>query len=121
MVGSKLIEPDNRAVSMPADRSSMVSRVQLLIGHGFSVLLSDLQAHGETLGDAITVGIRESADLVAARDWIHVHTPGRRIGVIGDLEPIRSIGKLGAPVLIAAGYEAHVVQFLTRVLGATGV
>jgi len=266
MVGSKLIEPDNHAVSMPAgfsaqivsipgrdhsvagwwvdegsdsptvllihgmraDRSSMVSRAQLLIGHGFSVLLIDLQAHGETLGDAITVGIRESADVVAARDWIHAQAPGRRIGVIGcslggaavllapqpsrfdavvleavypriaravenrirmrlgpvaplltplllaqlplrlhlkinDLEPIRFIGKLGAPVLIAAGskdehttlaetrelydaasplkalwivegarhqdlleydaagYEAHVVQFLTSVLSATAV
>ena len=34
-----------------ADRSSMVSRATLLRSRGFSVLLIDLQAHGETPGD----------------------------------------------------------------------
>jgi uncharacterized protein len=151
-----------------ADRSSMVSRAQLLIRNGFSVLLIDLQAEGETPGEAITLGYRESADVVAGRDWIRRRAPERRIGVIGesmggasvllapqpsgfdavvleavyprigraienrirmwlgplapvltplllvqlqprlhisesDLEPIRSIGRLGAPVLVAAG------------------
>jgi uncharacterized protein len=151
-----------------ADRSSMVSRAQLLMRHGFSVLLIDLQAHGETPGDAITLGMRESADVSAARDWIKRTAPGRRVGVIGcslggaaivlghqpsgfdavvleavyprvsraienririrlgslaplltplllmqfesrlriapsDLEPIRSIGRLGSPVLVVAG------------------
>ena len=151
-----------------ADRSTMVSRAQLLMKHGFSVLLIDLQAHGETPGEAITLGYRESADVVAARAWIKQTAPGRKIGVVGcslggasvlltpqpsgfdavvleavypritraaenririhlgflapalaplllmqleprlhitasDLEPIRSIGRLGAPVLIAAG------------------
>jgi len=32
-----------------ADRLSMVARARLLARHGFSVLLIDLQAHGETL------------------------------------------------------------------------
>lgn len=151
-----------------ADRSTMVSRAQLLMKHGFSVLLIDLQGHGETSGEAITLGFRESADVVAAREWIKYTAPGRKIGVVGcslggasvllapqpsgfdavvlesvyprigravenrirlrlgflapiltplllmqleprlhiaasDLEPIRSIGRLGAPVLIAAG------------------
>jgi uncharacterized protein len=61
-----------------ADRSSMVSRAQLLMRHGFSVLLIDLQAQGETPGEAITLGYRESADVVAARDWIKRKAPGRR-------------------------------------------
>jgi len=151
-----------------ADRSMMVSRAQLLMKHGFSVLMVDLQGHGETPGEAITFGLRESADVVAARDWIRAKAPGRKIGVVAcslggaslllapqpsgfdavvleavypritravenririrlgalapvltpvllmqlqprlhiapsDLEPIRSIGRLGAPVLIAAG------------------
>jgi uncharacterized protein len=206
MLGSKLIEPANHKVPMPAgfsaqsvaipgvghsvagwwvdqgegspvvlllhavraDRSTMVSRAQLLMKHGFSVLLIDLQAHGETPGEAITLGYRESADVVAAREWIKQTAPGRKIGVVGcslggasvlltpqpsgfdavvleavypriaraaenririrlgflapvltplllmqleprlhitasDLEPIRSIGRLGAAVLIAAG------------------
>jgi alpha-beta hydrolase superfamily lysophospholipase len=206
ILGSKLIEPANHAVAMPAgfsaqsvaipgvghsvaawwvdkgegspvilllhavraDRSTMVSRAQLLMKHGFSVLLIDLQGHGETPGEAITLGYRESADVLAAREWIKRTAPGRKIGVVGcslggasvllapqpsgfdavvleavypriaraaenrirmrlgalapllaplllmqleprlhisasDLEPIRSIGRLGAPVLIAAG------------------
>jgi uncharacterized protein len=151
-----------------ADRSSMVSRALLLIRHEFSVLIIDLQAEGETPGEAITLGYRESGDVVAVQDWIRSRAPGRRVGVIGtsmggasvllapqpsgfdavvleavypgigravenrirmwlgplapvltplllvqlqprlhisesDLEPIRSIGRLGAPVLVVAG------------------
>jgi len=89
-----------------ADRSSMVSRAQLLLRHGFSVLLIDLQAHGETPGEAITLGFRESTDVVAARDWITQTAPGRRIGVIGC-----SLG--GASVLLApqpSGFDAVVLE-----------
>lgn len=151
-----------------ADRSSMVSRARLLLAHGFSVLLVDLQAHGETPGEAITLGFRESGDVRAAIRWLRTAVPTRRVGAIGcslggaaillgaqpsgldavvleavyprvstavenrirmrlgplapilaplllvqlgprlgisirDLEPIRSIDKLGAPVLIVAG------------------
>jgi len=152
------------------DRTTMVPRAQLLRKHGFSVLLIDLQAHGETAGEAITFGARESADVTAALVWIKSNAAGRRVGVIGcslggasvllapqptgfdavvleavypritravenrirlragpltpvlarlllmqlqprlhlatsDLEPIRSISRLGAPVLIAAGSD----------------
>jgi uncharacterized protein len=89
-----------------ADRSTMVSRAQLLMRHGFSVLLIDLQGHGETPGEAITLGLRESADVVAARDWIKHTAPGRRIGVIGC-----SLG--GASVLLApqpSGFDAVVLE-----------
>jgi uncharacterized protein len=48
-----------------ADRLAMVSRAQLLTRQGFSVLLIDLQAHGATPGEAITLGYRESTDVVA--------------------------------------------------------
>jgi alpha-beta hydrolase superfamily lysophospholipase len=148
----------------------MVLRAQLLQKHGFSTLIIDLQAHGETPGTAITFGKRESGDVVAALAWIKNRAPDRKIGIIGcslggasallapqplgvdavvleavyprihravenrvrlrlgaaaplltplllwqlgprlhikasDLEPIRSIGKLGAPVMIAAGSD----------------
>ena len=151
-----------------ADRSSMVSRARLLIAHKFSVLLIDLQGHGETPGDAITFGWRESRDVRTAFEWLKQTAPSRPVGVIGcslggasvllgpqpcgfdavvleavyprftravenririrlgpmapllapfllvqleprlhvsprDLEPIRSIGSLGAPVLVVAG------------------
>jgi fermentation-respiration switch protein FrsA (DUF1100 family) len=153
-----------------ADRLSMVARARLLARHGFSVLLIDLQAHGETLGSAITLGWRESADARSALEWLRHERSSSRVGVIGcslggaavllggqpsgfdaavfeavypraaraienririglgplapvltpfllvqlrprlgiaasDLEPIRSIGRFGGPVLIAAGSE----------------
>jgi uncharacterized protein len=168
-----------------ADRSSMVSRAELLKRHGFSTLLIDLQAEGETRGNAITLGHLESADVVAARDWLRQTAPGRKIGVIGtslggasvllapqpsgfdavvlesvyprigravenrirmrlgflapvltpllliqleprlhitvsDLEPIRSIDRLGAPVLVAAGsQDQHTTLEESRELFAT--
>lgn len=89
-----------------ADRASMVPRAQLLQKHGFSVLLIDLQAHGETPGDAITFGARESADVTAALSWVRLRAAGRRVGVIGC-----SLG--GAAVLLAtqpSGFDAVVLE-----------
>lgn len=89
-----------------ADRLSMVSRAQLLMRHGFSVLLIDLQGQGETPGEAITLGHLESMDVTAAREWIEREHPGRRIGVIGE-----SLG--GASVLLAqqpSGFDAVVLE-----------
>lgn len=96
-----------------ADRLSMVTRAQLLTRHGFSVLLIDLQAHGETPGEEITLGYRESADVVAAREWIRRTAPGRRVGVIGV-----SLG--GASVLLAPqpmGFDAVVLEAVFPRLG----
>ena len=89
-----------------ADKSSMLSRAELLTRHGFSTLLIDLQAEGETQGNAITLGYLESADVVAARDWVKRTAPGRKIGVIGT-----SMG--GASVLLApqpSGFDAVVLE-----------
>lgn len=89
-----------------ADRDTMVARAQLLQKHGFSTLLIDLQAHGETPGTAITFGKRESADVVAAVAWIKGRAPNRKIGVIGC-----SLG--GASALLAPqplGVDAVVLE-----------
>jgi alpha-beta hydrolase superfamily lysophospholipase len=89
-----------------ADRSSMIPHARALIDAGFSVLLIDLQAHGETPGEHITLGWRESADVRAARDWIRAKAPGRRVGVIGT-----SLG--GAAVLLGpqpSGFDAVVLE-----------
>ena len=101
--------------SIRADRSSMLSRAKLLVGHGFSVLLVDLQGHGETPGTAITLGSRESADVRAALLWLKRAAPSRRIGVIGC-----SLG--GAAVLLGpqpSGFDAVVLEAVyPRVAGA---
>jgi alpha-beta hydrolase superfamily lysophospholipase len=88
------------------DRASMVPRARLLVEAGFSVLMIDQQAHGETPGEYITLGWRESADARVARDWIRTQAPGRRVGVIGV-----SLG--GASVLLGsqpAGFDAVVLE-----------
>lgn len=169
-----------------ADRAVMLSRARLLVRHGYSVLLIDLQAHGETPGTAITFGWRESADVRAALAWLRRQGAARRVGVVGcslggaalllgaqpagidaavleavypragraienrirlrlgplapvltpllvaqlrlrlgvsasDLEPIRSIGRLGAPVLVLAGAEdRHTTLEESRELFAAG-
>lgn len=89
-----------------ADRSSMVSRALLLRKYGFSALLIDLQAHGETPGTEITFGARESKDVSSSLDWIRRIAPGRRVGVIGC-----SLG--GASVLLVpqpSGFDAVVLE-----------
>jgi len=88
------------------DRRSSLPRARMLVDAGFSVLLIDLQAHGETPGDRITFGWRESADVRSAREWIRARAPGRRIGAVGA-----SLG--GAAILLGpqpAGFDAVVVE-----------
>lgn len=81
------VEPTAPAVvllpGIRADRRSMVDRARLLFSRGFSVLLIDLQAHGETPGEAISFGLRESVDVRDALAWLHGNTQARRIGAIG--------------------------------------
>lgn len=92
--------------ALRADRASMASRARLLADRGFSVLLIDLQAHGETPGSAITFGLRESADAHAAYLWLRRLQPRRRVGVIGC-----SLG--GASVLLGpqpSGFDAVVLE-----------
>ncbi len=87
-------------------RQSALPRARLLLAAGFSVLLIDLQAHGETPGDRITMGWRESADVRAAREWLRASAPGRKLGAVGA-----SLG--GASLLLGpqpVGFDAVVVE-----------
>ena len=65
------------------DRRSLVTRAEFLSQAGYSVLLFDFQAHGESLGKQITFGHLESRDATAAVDFIHQKLPGEKVGVIG--------------------------------------
>jgi fermentation-respiration switch protein FrsA (DUF1100 family) len=66
-----------------ADRRAMADRARFLHGAGYSVLIPDFQAHGESAGAHITFGALESLDAAAALDYLHAHAPGERAGVIG--------------------------------------
>ena len=66
-----------------ADRRSMLERARFLCREGYSVLLFDFQAHGESSGEHITFGYLESRDAQAAVEFLRANAPDERIGVIG--------------------------------------
>jgi pimeloyl-ACP methyl ester carboxylesterase len=66
-----------------ADKASLVGRAKILARAGYTVLLFDFQAHGESRGEVITFGYLESRDSQAAVDYVQKHFPGRPVGVIG--------------------------------------
>ena len=69
--------------SLRSNRVEMLSRARFLGRQGYSVLLIDLRAHGETPGERITFGAREAEDVEAAVAWLRNTFPGERIGAIG--------------------------------------
>lgn len=66
-----------------ADRRAMLARTRLLHEWGYNVMLIDLQAHGESSGQAITFGALEARDVQAALEHIKAKFPGQPVGVIG--------------------------------------
>lgn len=69
--------------SIRSNRVEMLSRARFLNEQGYGALLIDLQAHGETPGDRITFGARESEDVEAAVVYLRNTFPGERLGAIG--------------------------------------
>jgi fermentation-respiration switch protein FrsA (DUF1100 family) len=67
-----------------ANRLSMLDRAHFLRRAGYSVLLIDFQATGETKGDRITFGWKESRDAIAAVNFIRNTEPASRVAVIGS-------------------------------------
>ena len=65
------------------DRRDMVSRAEFLHARGYSVLLFDFQAHGQSRGSRITFGDLESRDVTAAIPSLRHKLPDERVGVIG--------------------------------------
>ena len=65
------------------DRRSMLSRAKLLKQHGYSTLLIDLQAHGESVGENITVGYLEKHDVNAAVEFVREFDSNQKIAIIG--------------------------------------
>lgn len=89
-----------------ANRLAMLGRARLLAADGYSVLLVDLQAHGESTGDHLTFGWLESSDARAAIRELRGRARGERVGAIG-----LSLG--GASLLLGeqpVGLDAAVVE-----------
>ena len=67
-----------------ADRRSMLRRAAFLHAAGYSVLVFDFQAHGESEGERITFGYLESFDARAAVRFLRRRLDGEPIGAIGS-------------------------------------
>jgi fermentation-respiration switch protein FrsA (DUF1100 family) len=65
------------------NRQSMVARAQFLHAAGYSVLLFDFQANGESPGNHVTFGYLESLDAAAAVAYLHGRLPGQKIAALG--------------------------------------
>lgn len=88
-----------------SNRRAMLGRARVLWEAGYRVLLIDLQAHGESRGEAITMGWLERHDATAAVDFVLQRWPEEPVGVVGW-----SLG--GAAALLASplGVEALVLE-----------
>ena len=64
-------------------RRAMLDRAKMLRDAGYSTLLVDLQAHGESKGQRITLGDLERHDITAAIEYAHRRCPGQRLAIIG--------------------------------------
>ena len=64
-------------------RVSMLARAQFLRRAGYSSLLYDSRAHGESGGEWVTFGALESEDLRSVLRWRREQHPGEPIAVIG--------------------------------------
>jgi alpha-beta hydrolase superfamily lysophospholipase len=66
-----------------ANRDAMLSRARLLYQHGYSIVMIDLQAHGESPGEQICLGHLERHDVQAAVDWARQRAPQKKVAIIG--------------------------------------
>ena len=66
-----------------SNRGSMVDRARFLHRAGYSVLLPDFQAHGESDGARITFGSLESLDASAALEFLRECRAGEPVAALG--------------------------------------
>ncbi|MCC6992061.1 MAG: alpha/beta fold hydrolase [Acidobacteria bacterium] len=64
------------------DRRTMVPRAKLFHAAGFSVLLIDLQGHGESQAAHVTFGFREAQDVAAAAEFLRARLPGEPMSAV---------------------------------------
>lgn len=64
-------------------RLSMLNRARMLTAAGYSVVMIDLQAHGESPGDHIAAGFLEQHDATAAVNFARQTHPGEPVFLIG--------------------------------------
>jgi uncharacterized protein len=104
-----------------SDRTSMEGRALFLNARGFTVLAPDFQASGESPGDHVTYGARESLDAEAAMTFLRDSVRGERIGVIGvsmgGAATLLGHGPLAADAFVLESVYPTIRQALSNRLG----
>ena len=69
-----------------SDRSGMLPEADMLVRHGYGVIMVDLRAHGNSDGDLITFGKKEVLDVEAAYEYLltRPEVDPDRIGALGS-------------------------------------
>ncbi len=69
-----------------SDRSGMLPEADMLVRHGYGVIMVDLRAHGNSDGELITFGKREVLDVEAAYEYLlnRPEVDPERIGALGS-------------------------------------
>lgn len=86
--GWKLVGLPNKNViilfhSIRSNRSLMINRAKMLWEHGYTIILFDFQAHGESKGKHITFGYLESKDVESIYEYVKNIYPQKKVGAIG--------------------------------------
>jgi len=66
------------------NRAGMLGNAELLLGHGYSVLLPDARAHGASGGELATYGVKEAWDIRRWFDWLQQSQAPRCINGLGE-------------------------------------
>lgn len=69
--------------SLLSNRTSLIDRARMLWNNGYTVILFDFQAHGESKGKHITFGYLESKDVESIYGYVKNIYPGKNVGAIG--------------------------------------
>ena len=86
-------------------RLAMVDRARFLHSAGYSLVMIDLQAHGESTGDAITLGHLEKHDVRAAVKYAKSQHPREPIAVVAV-----SLGAASALLASPLGVDALIIE-----------
>jgi hypothetical protein len=66
------------------NREGMLGNADLLLGHGYAVLLPDARGHGVSGGELATYGVKEAGDIRRWFDWIQLTESPRCIDGLGE-------------------------------------
>jgi alpha-beta hydrolase superfamily lysophospholipase len=90
---------------MRGNRLTMLARARFLRAAAYSIVMIDLQAHGESTGQNVTLGHLEQHDVKAAVEFARQEHPREAIAVIGV-----SLGGASAVMASPLGIDALVLE-----------